>query len=90
MASLGHRLAAEGGPISTSTIAVVLFGAFVLYQLGLAIYRVFFHPLAKVPGPWLAAATQWYETYWELIPGGGGAFTKHIKALHGIYGVSIP
>lgn len=25
----------------------------VLYQLGLAIYRLFFSPLSKLPGPWL-------------------------------------
>ncbi|KAF1351423.1 cytochrome P450 [Delphinella strobiligena] len=33
----------------------------------------------------LAAATQWYETYYELVPNGGGMFTKRIK-MHDQYG----
>jgi cytochrome P450 len=34
----------------------------------------------------LAAATQWYETYYEMFHHGGGMFTKHIKELHAQYG----
>ncbi|KAI0538972.1 cytochrome P450 [Xylaria digitata] len=58
-----------------------------LYFTGLGIYRLFFHPLSKIPGPWLGAVTGWYETYFELIHRGiGGQFTFHITELHRIYG----
>ncbi|KAJ6015187.1 cytochrome P450 [Penicillium herquei] len=52
----------------------------------LVVYRLWLSPLAKFPGPKLAAATGWYETYFELIPKGGGQFTFHIKELHEKYG----
>ncbi|KAJ4252404.1 hypothetical protein NW762_011003 [Fusarium torreyae] len=61
-----------------------------LLQLGLgyfvfrAIYRLYFHPLAKVPGPKLAALTSWYCAYYDII--GGGQSIWKIKELHEQYG----
>lgn len=57
------------------------------YLVGLAIYRLYFHPLSSIPGPKLAAATQWYESYFELVHKGlGGQYTFHIRELHARYG----
>ena len=50
----------------------------------LAIYRLFFHPLSRYPGPKLAAITGWYETYFDCMC--GGAFSKHVDDLHRRYG----
>ncbi|KAJ6028402.1 Cytochrome P450 [Penicillium herquei] len=56
------------------------------YLSALIIYRLYVSPLRHFPGPKLAAATQWYETYYEMVYHGGGMFTKHIKQLHEKYG----
>ncbi|KAI0483788.1 cytochrome P450 [Xylaria cf. heliscus] len=56
-----------------------------LYLIGLIVYRLYFHPLAKFPGPRLAAATGWYETLHDLkIP--GGQFMYRLNKLHQTYG----
>lgn len=70
----------------TTSIAISVVLLYVAYGIGLGVHRVWFSPLSKVPGPWLAAATQWYEIYYELVPGGGGMFTRKIRQLHEKYG----
>ena len=69
-------------------IAVYLYalGATVLYLVGLAIYRVYFHPLSRFPGPKIAAATGFYETYFDILSGPGGQYMWEIQRMHDKYG----
>jgi hypothetical protein len=58
--------------------------ALLLYSAAIVIYRLCFHPLRKIPGPWLAAATSWYEFYQDVIL--GGHYVKEYPVLHARYG----
>lgn len=49
-----------------------------------AIKRLYFHPLARYPGPLLAATTVWYKTYYDIVMDGGWA--EHLEHLHSVYG----
>ncbi|GKZ27267.1 hypothetical protein AbraCBS73388_004042 [Aspergillus brasiliensis] len=69
----------------TRGMLVYLLASFlVVYIIGLVLYRLFLSPLAKFPGPRLAAATGLYETYYDVIR--DGQFTWQIERLHQKYG----
>lgn len=61
---------------------VVILG--LLYTIGLPLYRIYFSPLSKFPGPKLAAATLWYEFYYDVIL--KGRYEWKIEELHEQYG----
>lgn len=52
----------------------------------LLIHRLHTSPIAGFPGPTLAAATHWYEAYYDLFSKGGGQWTFQIRRLHQKYG----
>ncbi|KAI1329342.1 cytochrome P450 [Xylariaceae sp. FL0255] len=54
------------------------------YYVALILYRLYLHPLARFPGPWLAAVSRWYEAYHDVLR--NGQYTFKIAELHKIYG----
>lgn len=50
------------------------------------IYRIKYHPLAKFPGPKIAAATHLYEIAWDYF--GYGAYLYEVQRMHERYGMS--
>ncbi|RYC58006.1 hypothetical protein CHU98_g8202 [Xylaria longipes] len=76
----------EDGTLSALRLLLTIW---LTFYIGRMVYRVWFHPLAKFPGPRLAAATHLYEIYYELIHKGGAQFTPNVRKLHSIYGPII-
>ena len=64
-------------------LSIVLVG-FLLYLIGLVVYRLFLSPIANIPGSKLSAATGWYETYYDVYK--GGKFMFEIEKWHQHYG----
>lgn len=63
------------------------FGAAALfYQFVTVILRVYFSPLSKFPGPKIAAATAWYEGFFDLYKAN---FPEVLDALHDQYGTNM-
>ncbi|THU89354.1 cytochrome P450 [Dendrothele bispora CBS 962.96] len=55
-----------------------------VYVVAVVVYRLLFHPLRRFPGPWLAAATDYYAEYYDLLK--RGQFLFQIQKLHLKYG----
>lgn len=72
----------EGHPNLLSWQSIVT--TIVLYYATVALYRLYLHPLARFPGPKLAAVTRWYEGYYDLYH--SGQYTFKIAELHKQYG----
>lgn len=53
-----------------------------------SVYRLYFHPLSKFPGPKLTAITHLYEFYYDCIQ--SGQFLWEIARMHEQYGVFPP
>lgn len=56
----------------------------IIYSGIVAMFRAYLGPLSKIPGPKLAAFTQGYEMYYDLLQ--NARFPWQIKALHDAYG----
>jgi cytochrome P450 len=62
----------------------VAVGAWIGYLICLGIYRLYFDPLAKFPGPKLAALTTWYQAYYDVLH--RGSYIWRVKEMHERYG----
>ncbi|KIW07999.1 uncharacterized protein PV09_00945 [Verruconis gallopava] len=69
--------------LSWSNVAAVA-GIYAVYSVAKAIYRVTLHPLARFPGPLLAALTYKYEWYYDGFK--DGQYTAVIAQMHEKYG----
>lgn len=58
--------------------------AYALYLVGIVVYRLNFSPIAGFPGPKIAAATGWYEFYFDACL--NGKYIFEIERMHKKYG----
>lgn len=55
-----------------------------LWYISVIVYRLYLSPIAKFPGPKLAAATGWYECYYDVFK--PGLYIYEIEKMHAKYG----
>ncbi|KAL3465633.1 cytochrome P450 [Aspergillus heterothallicus] len=65
-------------------VALIGGASFFVFLAFRTIYRLYFHPLSKVPGPKLAAASHIVEFYYDVIL--GGMYCWELKRMHEKYG----
>ncbi|KAI0118668.1 cytochrome P450 [Nemania sp. FL0031] len=71
-------------PLSLTSGASILAWCAVAYVAITALYRLYLSPLAKIPGPRLAALTEWFECYYDVVL--PAQYVFKIKELHAQYG----
>jgi len=70
--------------LTPTDFVFIAVAAWVLYTAQLAFRRLYLSPISHIPGPRLAALTQYYESYYDIIL--GGQYTFKIIELHRKYG----
>jgi hypothetical protein len=73
--AVGGRWSIVTGFSLVALVLSVLYGAF---------WRLYLSPVAKFPGPRLAAVTFWYELYHDVVR--GGQYVYEIERMHQKYG----
>ncbi len=68
---------------SALSIAVLVIPTYLVLK---TLYRLYFHPLSRFPGPKLAGITTLYGAYYDLPP--HSSYVKKLVELHDIYGNS--
>lgn len=69
---------------STLTLVAAFLAAASAYGVYTIVYRLRFHPLAKVSGPRYAAVTHWYQFYYDVVQ--RGRFPWALERMHKHYG----
>lgn len=67
--------------IATSVIA------YALWTITNGVYNLYWHPLAKFPGPRWAAFSTWWKANLEIFQ--GKSLVEELFKLHGVYGESV-
>ena len=65
--------------------ASILVIAAATWLMGGVLYRRYFHPLAKIPGPFLPAVTHLYQFFYCNV--GGSRYYAQIEKMHKKYGI---
>ena len=60
----------------------------IVYPLTITLYHLLLSPLARFPGPKFAAATGYYEFYYDFFK--KGSYVFEIEKMHNKYGRSTP
>lgn len=84
---LSHRRVSEIMDNSFLRILSLIFVCFFSHRVLRIIYRLYFHPLSRFPGPKLTAATRWYEFYHQVVR--GGRYFENIDEMHEKYDADI-
>lgn len=73
--------------LTSDPIAIVghIISAIILWVSSTVIYRRWFHPLAKIPGPFWASVTHFYIVKYNLFSK-RSQFYKQVEKLHQQYG----
>ena len=87
LGGIAATITMSSAAFSLYDLSLVALASWLLYLLIGGIYRLTLHPLAKFPGPKLAALTSWYEFYHDVIH--RGCFIWKLQELHDRYGISL-
>ncbi|KAK2861348.1 hypothetical protein FQN49_004299 [Arthroderma sp. PD_2] len=68
-------------PLSLLLAVIVALFGYITIQ---TIYRLYFHPLSKFPGPKVAAIGRFYEFYFNVVK--GGMYIWEVQRMHEEYG----
>ncbi|KAI1274489.1 hypothetical protein F5Y07DRAFT_373256 [Xylaria sp. FL0933] len=84
---MSHQQISIGLTFPPDCSHLILLGSIctLFYCVKLTVYRVYFSPLASVPGLFLAKGTHWYEFYYDVIHTGN--YYGKIRKLHEEYGM---
>ena len=70
--------------VASEMLGIAFVACFVTFISYFVLTRLVFHPLAKFPGPKIAALTRWYELYYDGIH--KGKYLFKIEEMHKKYG----
>lgn len=71
-------------PLALEALRLLIL-SWLLYNVTTVIYNLYFHPLARFPGPRLAAASDCWQAYVEVIK--EECLSKKLLDLHARYGM---